>query len=214
MSFRKAQARADGWRTQSQGHARVATITNFVGQEFIHLASGQRLELQIGCIDFREESLNLLTVVGHGSRGQPAFLDHVVREWSDQIGIGAMDGGRCLQSSQEGQPPNRMADKLATLATHVSHLPPTPSTFDPALRCGDDLGSRDKFTGPLRQTQGSGDDEGVAGDVPQGVHGHLLLGAIREVTATYLSEWAILMTRDIIPSFVELPKHESNLPDE
>ena len=84
-------------------------IANLLGQQFIHLGHGQRLELKTGFLDLPEELVNRPTVVRDRSRRQPTFPCHLVGELGDVIGVRLLDGGRWLQPPQESQPPNGMA---------------------------------------------------------------------------------------------------------
>src|SRR5262249_29782743 len=60
---------------------------------------------------------------------------------------------------------------------------------------------------PVGQSQGRGDNEGVKGDVPERGRGHLLLGTMLQVTATFLSQRALAMACQRVRTLEELLEH-------
>ena len=77
-----------------------------LGQQFIHLAHGQRLESKIRCLDLREKFMSRPTVIRDGFWRQPTFLHEVVGKFSKPVGITRLDGDRQLQLSQKPQSAN------------------------------------------------------------------------------------------------------------
>ena len=77
----------------------------------------------------------------------------------------------------------------------------------PAVGRSLDLGPGDEFAGSIGQPQGLRDDEEVDGDEPQRSPGHLLLGTMRQVAETLLSQRAIPLARQRMRALEELLEH-------
>ena len=70
-----------------------------------------------------------------------------------------------------------------------------------------DLGAGYGFIGSLGQTEGCGNEQGVAGDAAQRSARHLLLGTVGQVPTTIFGQWTIPLTRQHARVLKELIEH-------
>ena len=73
-SFREPEESTESRRPSLNGDPRIPLVANLLGQQFIHLGHGQRLEPKTGFLDLREELVNRPTVV----RDRSAATTHVL----------------------------------------------------------------------------------------------------------------------------------------
>jgi hypothetical protein len=75
-----------------------------------------------------------------------------------------------------------------------------------------DLGPGEQFTRATGQAEGLGDNQGVDGDAPERSWGHLLVGTVDEVTASFLGQGAMALPRQRLRALEELFEHSRTSP--
>ena len=89
--FREPEEPTESRRPPLNRDPRIPLVANLLGQQFIHLGHGQRLEPKTGFLDLREELVNRPTVVRDRSRRQSTFSHQIVGEFGDVIGVWLLD---------------------------------------------------------------------------------------------------------------------------
>jgi hypothetical protein len=112
-----------------------------------------------------------------------------------------------LETVEEGQPAGGVAGKPEPREAGGPHDRRPRIAIRPAIRRGLDLCPGDALTGPVGEPQIAGDDEGVNGDAAQRPSGHLLAGAVGQVTPPLIRQWAVPLPGQDVGPLEELLKH-------
>ena len=91
--FRKSEERTENPHPRANRTPRVLRYANLLGQQFIHLGDGQRLEPETSFFDLRQEPMNRPATILNRLWRCPQFSQLVVGELGNLLGVRPLNGG-------------------------------------------------------------------------------------------------------------------------